>query len=125
MQNRSAQLKEHYVQLIDKHLDDLISGKAHTMFEIEDFAKQMFIHPTHLSNTIKEVAGTSPCGVYQKKIMEVAEKLLADDTNSIYDVAIILTFEPSQFTKWFKRFFGITPREYRKKNKANKYYLKY
>jgi AraC-like DNA-binding protein len=117
MQNRALQLKERYVQLIDKHLDDLVNGKVEIMFEIKDFAEQMAVHPTHLSNTIKEITGTSPCGIYQKKLMKVTEILLADGNNSIYDIARILTFEPSQFTKWFKRFFGITPREYRKQLK--------
>jgi AraC family transcriptional regulator, regulatory protein of adaptative response / methylphosphotriester-DNA alkyltransferase methyltransferase len=114
MQKRPEQLKESFCRLIDRHLKDLVDGRAEDMFEIEDFAAQMFIHPVHLSNTIKEVTGGSACGIYQTKIMEVAQTLLGDSANSIHEVALLLSFDPSQFTKWFKRFQGMTPREYRK-----------
>jgi AraC-like DNA-binding protein len=114
LQKRPEQLNELFVELIDQHLDDLIKGKVGDMFEIENFASLLFIHPTHLSNTIKETTGNSPCGVYQMKIMEVALKLLSDPTKSIHEIALSLTFDPSQFTKWFKRFNGITPKQYRK-----------
>ncbi len=112
--SRPEQLKTLYIQLIDKHLDDLVRGRAEDMLEIEDFAGLMYIAPAHLSNTIKDTTGMSACGVYQHKIMETAHRLLADRDKSIRDIALTLSFEPSQFTKWFKRFNGMTPKEYRK-----------
>ncbi len=115
MKKRPQELTEQYVWQIDRHLDDLLLGKAVNMLEIEDFSDLLFVHPTHLSNTIKEVTGTSACGIYQMKIMEVALKLLSDPSRSIHDVALTLTYDPSQFTKWFKRLQGITPKEFRKK----------
>ncbi|SFM99172.1 AraC-type DNA-binding protein [Chitinophaga sp. YR627] len=116
---RPEQIKEQYCLLIDRHLNDLVNGLAEEMFEIEDFARLMFIHPTHLSNTIKTITGTSPCGIYQVKILEVAKKLLSDSSLPVRDTALLLTFEPSQFTKWFKRLAGCTPQQYRKQLKLN------
>ncbi len=113
-ENRPEQIKESFVWLINKHLQDLVSGKDEEMLEIEDFARLMFIHPTHFSNTIKETTGGSPCDLYQHKIIEVARELLADSSRSIQDIALVLTFEPSHFGKWFKRFAGVTPKVYRK-----------
>lgn len=111
---RPGQIRDSYIELIDHHLEDLVKGTADEMFEIEDFAKLLFIHPRHLSNTIREVTGTSACGIYQVKILDVAKRLLADPGKSIRDIAFQLTFEPTQFTKWFKRQAGITPLAYRK-----------
>lgn len=111
---RPEQLSDQYARLIDQHLDDLVTHKADEMYEIENFADIMCIHPVHLSNTIKEFTGISACGIYQGKIIETAQKLLADQDRSIRSIAITLTFEPSQFTKWFKRFQGMTPGQYRK-----------
>lgn len=111
--NRPAQIMETYEQLIDQHLRDLLDGMVTEMFEIEDFAERMFIHPTHLSNVIKEISGTSACAVYQMKIIAVAMQLLDRPDMAIQDVAWALCFDPSQFTKWFKRIKGITPRQYR------------
>lgn len=112
-QTRPEQITEQYIRLIDEHLHNLISGKAIDMLEIEDFAGLLFIHPTHLSNTIKEQLGTSPCGVYQTKILETAQQLLSVTNKPIRQIALLLTYEPSQFTKWFKRFTGLTPKQFR------------
>jgi AraC-like DNA-binding protein len=110
---RPQELKELFIKLIDEHLDDLVHGRVTEMYEIEQFAELMFIHPTHLSNTIKDLTGTSPCGILQPKIIEIAQKLLSNPALPIRNVAFILSFEPSQFTKWFKRLTGETPKAYR------------
>ncbi len=110
---RSEEITILYIDAIDRHLDDLINTMADEMFEIENFAAILFIDVKHLSNTIKKATGFSACGIYQVKIMERALRLLSDQSLSIREIALILTFEPSQFTKWFKRFAEITPKEYR------------
>jgi AraC family transcriptional regulator, regulatory protein of adaptative response / methylphosphotriester-DNA alkyltransferase methyltransferase len=83
------------------------------MLEIEDFAGLLFIQPTHLSDTVKSNTGTSACGVLQLKIMEQALRLLADQSLTIKEIALLLTYDPSQFTKWFKRITALTPKAYR------------
>src|SRR5690349_11205811 len=97
--NRAREIVETFRMLIDEHLSDLETGSATEMYEIEKFADLMFMHPTHLSNIIKEVTGQSPCGVYQEKILIVAERLLSNPLYSIQNVSLILDFEPSHFSK--------------------------
>jgi AraC-like DNA-binding protein len=111
--NRPTQLYERYRQLINLHLTDLVKGKAETMLDIEDFADQLCIHPTHLTNTMKALTGLSACGVFQLEIGHLAKELLADPDRNVKDVALLLDFEPSQFTKWFKRIYGMTPKTFR------------
>lgn len=110
---RPYQILAQFTQLIDEHLADLTHHRTSEMHEIEDFAELMHIHPIHLSNTIKQTSGISACGIYQTKIIETAKKLLANPALSIRDIAFMLTFDPSQFTKWFKRFNSVTPKQYR------------
>jgi len=112
--SRPQQITASYQKLIDTHLNDLISHRTEAMLEIEDFAEKLFIHPTHLSNTIHDVTGQSACGLYQLKILEIVQQLLTDEKRSIREIAFLLTFEPSQFTKWFKKATGQTPKAYRK-----------
>nr|WP_299357577.1 AraC family transcriptional regulator [Mucilaginibacter sp.] len=83
------------------------------MFEIRDFAEILHIHPTHLSNTIKLTTGKSPCFFFEEKIMAIAKDMLKDNRLSIAQIAFKLTFDPSNFTKFFKRFEGVTPKQYR------------
>ncbi|SEJ75563.1 Helix-turn-helix domain-containing protein [Dyadobacter sp. SG02] len=83
------------------------------MWDIDDFAEQLCIHPIHLSNTIKNHTGISACGILQLEIARVARKLVANLSNPIQDIAFLLDFEPSQFTKWYKRVVGLTPKQFR------------
>ena len=99
-------------------MSEITLGNAHKMFEIKDVAEILHIHPTHLSNTIKLTTGKSPCDIYEEKIMVIARAMLTETSASISDIAIRLTFDPSNFTKFFKHFEGITPKQYREQTKS-------
>jgi len=110
---RQHEITVDYLKAVDKHLDDLMNDRVMDMLEIRDFADQLHIHPIHLSNTIKLATGKSPCWFFEEKIMTIAKNMLADQRVSINQVATRLTFDPSNFTKFFKRFEGVTPKQYR------------
>lgn len=59
---------------------------------------------------------TSPMQYLLKyKVMQGAEMLLNEPSKSVSEVAVSCGFDsPSHFSKMFKRFYGCTPREYRK-----------
>jgi len=111
--SRNEEIFQHYLAVIDTHLDDLISGRTDRMFELQDIAAHLFIHPTHLSTVIKQHTGHHPCYFYEQKIMEQAKKLLQNKQQSVAAIAYTLTYDPSNFTKWFKAFAGVTPSQYR------------
>ncbi|HEY0611089.1 MAG TPA: AraC family transcriptional regulator [Chitinophaga sp.] len=110
---RQQEITAAFLLHVDQHLDDILSGKAADMFEIRDFAALQFIHPTHLSNTIKLSTGRSPCDFMESRIMDISRAMLRDTQQPVAEIASRLTFDPSNFTKFFKRFEGITPRQYR------------
>jgi len=110
---RQHEITADFLKEIDKHLDDLLKNDLPDMFEIRDFAEILHIHPTHLSNTIKLTTGKAPCFFFEEKIMVIARDLLKDNDQSIAQIAFKLTFDPSNFTKFFKRFEGVTPKQYR------------
>ncbi|GAB2691974.1 hypothetical protein GCM10027037_14140 [Mucilaginibacter koreensis] len=110
---RQREITAEFLQHIDTHLADILSGKATEMFEIRDIAGLMFIHPTHLSNTIKLTTGQAPCYFFEKRLMKIAREQLLDSHKSIAEIASLLTFDPSNFTKFFKRFEGCTPKQFR------------
>lgn len=98
---------------LDRHLADIVSGRERRMFEIRDFAAILHIHPTHLTNTIKHATGRTPCDFYESRILEIAKQLLTESNVPINEVAYTLTYDPSNFTKFFKRFAGVTPKQFR------------
>ncbi|UOQ71765.1 helix-turn-helix domain-containing protein [Hymenobacter cellulosilyticus] len=110
---RQHEITADYLRLLDQHLADIAAGRATEMFEVRDFADQLCIHPTHLSNTIKLTTGHAPCYFFEARILDLARQLLLDPSRSVADVAQSLTYDPSNFTKFFKRFAGCTPKQYR------------
>lgn len=116
---RQHEIYAAYLREIDRHLADLVAGRATEMFEIRDFAGVLCIHPTHLSNTIKLVTGHSPCHDYQLRILAVAQQLLRDTDQPVAAIAATLTYDPANFTKFFKHFAdGCTPKRYREQVRA-------
>jgi AraC family transcriptional regulator of adaptative response / methylphosphotriester-DNA alkyltransferase methyltransferase len=110
---RQHEITADFLREVDRHLADIVAGRTTEMFEIRDFAGVLCVHPTHLSNTIKLATGHSPCYFFEARIMDVARQLLRDSSRSVADIAANLTYDPSNFTKFFKRFEGSTPKQYR------------
>ncbi|GAB3557077.1 helix-turn-helix domain-containing protein [Spirosoma fluminis] len=110
---RQHEITADFLAIIDRHLADLVAGRVTEMYEIRDIAGEMNIHPTHLSNTIKLTTGKAPCFFFEEKILDVARTLLRVTQQPIAEIAATLTYDPSNFTKFFKRFQGVTPRQYR------------
>ena len=110
---RQHEIVADYYRAVDRHLADVVAGRATEMLEIRDFAGQLCIHPTHLSNTIRLTTGHPPCYYFEAQILEASRQLLRDTTRTVADIAANLTYDPSNFTKFFKRFQGCTPKQYR------------
>lgn len=111
---RQHEIFADYVRELDKHLDDIMHDRVMDMFEIRDFAEILHIHPTHLTNTIKLTTGKPPCWYFEDRIMTLAKEMLQQNI-PIKQVAFKLTFDASNFTKFFKRFEGVTPKVYRER----------
>ena len=110
---RQKEITNDFLKIVDQNLADVLSGKSENIYEIRDVAELMHIHPRHLSNTIKLVTGNSPCSFIEDKILDIARQHLEDNKISIAEIAKMLTYDPSNFTKFFKRFAGMTPKQYR------------
>jgi AraC-like DNA-binding protein len=110
---RQDEITSDFIKLLDAHIVDIENGKVSELLEINEFASMLFIHPTHLSNTIKLTTGKAPCDIFEEKLMVIAKRMLNDPQKSITDIAFNLAFDPSNFTKWFKRFEGTTPTQFR------------
>ena len=117
---RQREIVKEYLTQIEKHIDDLRNGSVERTHEIRDFADSMHIHPTHLSNTISQVTGKSPCDIYEHKLVGLAKELLISSKQSVAQIARQLDFDPSNFTKFFKLYEGTTPKKFRETNWALK-----
>ena len=112
--SRKAEILAQFKLVLEKHLDDLMAGRIDKMFEIKEIADILCLHPVHLSKVIKLETGHHACYFYEQRILQEAKKLLANTTLPIGLIAHKLDYDVSNFTKFFKKFSGMTPSLYRK-----------
>lgn len=114
---RSEEITENYFQFLDNHIEDVVLGKTEEFMEINQIASALFISHKHLTDTVQKETGSHPCYFYDLKILDEAKKMLLETDKTISEIAKILTYDPSNFSKFFKKFIGQTPGQFRKENK--------
>jgi AraC family transcriptional regulator of adaptative response / methylphosphotriester-DNA alkyltransferase methyltransferase len=112
--SRGAEMLAQFKQVLDRHLDDFLAGRTEKMYELQEIAAILCVHPVHLSKVIRLETGHHACYFYEQRILLEAKKLLATTTLPIGAIAHKLDYDVSNFTKFFKRFAGLTPSSYRK-----------
>lgn len=113
---RQKEIVADYIQKLDNYVAALKQGTEDRVLEIAEFADMMHIHPVHLSNTVKEVTGRSSCSLFEERLVKISKEMLLESNASIKNIAVQLTYDPSNFTKFFKHFVGMTPKQFREKN---------
>lgn len=111
--SRQQEIAADFLIALDKHATDILSGKAAEILEVRDFAELLHVHPSHFSNTIRSATGHSPCYFIEDRLMEISKSMLQKRELRISEIARTLTYDPSNFTKFFKHFSGQTPKQYR------------
>lgn len=92
---------------IVEHLDEVTRTKL---------AEAFYLSPNYLSRLFRKETGTGLSEYIQNERMQLARRLLLQNKLSINQIAIETGYPSfAHFSKQFKKFFGMTPGEYRKK----------
>src|SRR5690606_2564580 len=114
---RSKEITKSYFRFLDKHIEDVVLGKVDEFMEINQIASELFISHKHLTDTVQKETGNHPCHFYDLKIIDEAKIMLSETGLSVSEIARTLTYDPSNFSKFFKKFVGQTPGQFRKEIK--------
>ncbi|MGK6341330.1 helix-turn-helix domain-containing protein [Chryseobacterium sp. DT-3] len=114
---RSEEITRQYFDFLEKHIRDVITGTVPEFMELNEIAAQLAVSHQHLTDTIKKEKGQHPCYFYDGKIISEAKAMIKDSDQSIAEIARLFTYDPSNFSKFFKKMTGITPGEFRKISK--------
>ncbi|MCD0488650.1 helix-turn-helix domain-containing protein [Pedobacter sp. MC2016-14] len=119
--SRKDEITNDFIKLVHDHVADLKNGQVNHMCHTSDYAKLLFIHPRHLTNTIKLTTGKSPCDWGEELVIAEVQQLLRETELSIAQIGYRFAYtEPTNFVKFYKSMTGTTPLKYRKSIREEK-----
>lgn len=99
---------------------DYISEHLHSRIRIEEAAEYLQINPAYLSRAFKAETGMTFTDYVNRKKVEEAAGLLSYSEYSDLEISNLLCFSSqSYFIKIFKKYIGMTPKDYKKKYRFN------
>lgn len=91
-----------------------ISHNFASPITLEDVANIVHLNPAYFSTTFKQSTGSSFKEYLNMVRIEESKRLLANTDYAVIDIAIATGFEnQSYFSKVFKKYTGLTPKQYR------------
>lgn len=85
--------------------------------KVTEIYKAYPISPTIFCSEFKKITGMTPVDYLTQKKMEYAKKIVLTTQLSILDISTAIGYESiSQFIRVFKKTYGLTPLQYRKKH---------
>jgi AraC family transcriptional activator of pobA len=108
--NKSGRGGRHFRRFIE-----LVERQHKFQWSVARYADSLGITPSHLNSICKEYDGRSALQVIHQRLLLAARRGLSHTDVSIAGVARDLGFaDPSYFTRFFRRFEGITPGQFRR-----------
>ncbi|NAS13888.1 helix-turn-helix domain-containing protein [Poritiphilus flavus] len=114
MENRPAEIVKSFQLALNKNLLDITRGKAEFIWNVQDYANKLNMHPNYLSSSVKSQTGKTAKQWIDERIISEAKSLLKNTDMSVSEIAYSLTYEDSSnFSRFFKKKTGLTPANYR------------
>ncbi|MFL5762986.1 MAG: helix-turn-helix domain-containing protein [Bacteroidia bacterium] len=103
----SQELLQRFNNLVEEHF-----VKYH---KVNEYADLLNVTPSHLSETIKKVAGKTAGDLIHERLILEAKRRLLHSSISAKELAYALNFnDPSYFSRFFKTNTGLSPEGFRK-----------
>ncbi|MBE6589006.1 MAG: AraC family transcriptional regulator [Ruminococcaceae bacterium] len=107
VKSRTDDRLDHLLRYIHSHLDKTISN--------DELSALCHLHTNHFIRFFKEHTGQTPIHYIRCCKMDTAKRLLENSDLNISEIMLCVGFDDiSYFSKQFKIFYGMSPREYRK-----------
>lgn len=105
-------VKGHIANEVRRYIDENYDQQLN----ISELAREHFVHPSYLSHIFANQVGLSPRKYLTNLRLSNARKLLLSSENTIQSISAKVGFpDVNNFIQSFKKSFGITPKQYRKK----------
>ena len=115
-QNEGFDLEDEIIKTVKNYVYQNYSKAT-----LEDAAKLVYMNPNYLSYYFKQKTGGNFSDFLTEIRMKNAAKLLKNIDLKIYEVGQMVGYSNAKnFTRSFKKYFGMTPKQYRNRGKRDK-----
>jgi len=100
---------------------ELMQKKIHTIFTLQEFANFSELSVSHFSAVFREKTGYSPIEYFHHLKIQKACQYLLFTNMTVKEMAVSLGVDDQYyFSRMFSKLMGVSPIEYRKRNRAGK-----
>ncbi|HLZ89558.1 MAG TPA: AraC family transcriptional regulator [Puia sp.] len=100
-------------------LRKLMDQHYKTLRRPSEYAGLLYITPNHLNTLCQDLLGRSAGEVIRDRVLLEAKRLLTNAGMTATEIAYELNFQDnSYFNRFFKKYEGVTPEEFRRKNRV-------
>jgi len=112
---RPAEIAQNFKNLLNKNIKQVIEQKDPRIWNVQEIADIMSIHPNYLSSIVKQVTGKSVKKWMNEKLLGETKALLSKTNMTNAEIAASFGFsDASSFSRFFKKETGASPSDYRK-----------
>jgi AraC family transcriptional regulator, transcriptional activator of pobA len=113
---RSSEHQNSYNAVLLRNFQNLIDQHYKEKKLTKEYAVMLYITPNHLNALSKDVTNQSAGELIRNRVLLEAKRLLVNAKMNIAEIAFNLGFtDNSYFTKFFKKYEGVTPEAFRDK----------
>ncbi len=111
VQDSDKRILNSFNQLIEQQYG---TGNEEVLKSVKEFAKQLYIHPTHLNYVVKSLKGNTALQLVHNRKLQEAKSLLLQTSKTVSEIAYDLHFDnPTHFVRFVKKKTGKTPLQLR------------
>ncbi|ULQ51693.1 helix-turn-helix domain-containing protein [Flavihumibacter fluvii] len=108
-----------FLHSLNNYFMELHKGKMDKAVSLKYVANELHLHPTYLSNLLKQQTGKTAAQLVRERLILEAQSLLKNTDMTVAEVAYYLHFKDnSNFAKFFRHQVGKSPSDYREKAQA-------
>lgn len=105
-----------FLHSLNNYFMELHKGKMDKAISLKYVANELHLHPTYLSNLLKQQTGKTAAQLVRERLILEAQSLLKNTDMTVAEVAYYLHFKDnSNFAKFFRHQVGQSPSDYREK----------
>lgn len=95
-------------------LREILHDDTFENLNLQHLSDELGVHPVHISRAIPKYFSTTLGNYMRQQKIKIALSLLFDPRHSLSQIAYLCGFsDQSHFTRTFKSYFGITPKDFR------------